>query len=61
MRVALSQSLQIQQLTLPIISLRNCSLTKYNSMKSSFILQKRKNEVITTGTFIRAYYLRINK
>ena len=30
-------------------------------MKSSFILQKGKNEVITTGTFIRVYYLRINE
>ena len=30
-------------------------------MKSSFILQKGKNEVITTGTFTRVYYLRINK
>ena len=30
-------------------------------MKSSFILQKRKNEFITTGTFTRAYYLRINE
>ena len=30
-------------------------------MKSSFILQKRKNEVITTGTFTRVYYLRINE
>ena len=29
-------------------------------MKSSFILQKGKNEVITTGTFTRVYYLRIN-
>ena len=30
-------------------------------MKSSFILQKRKNEVTTTGTFTRVYYLRINE
>ena len=30
-------------------------------MKSSFILQKGKNEVITTGTFTRVYYLRINE
>ena len=30
-------------------------------MKSSFILQKVKNAVITTGTFTRVYYLRINE
>ena len=30
-------------------------------MKSSFILPKGKNEVITTGTFTRVYYLRINE
>ena len=30
-------------------------------MKSSFILQKGKNTVITTGTFTRVYYLRINE
>ena len=30
-------------------------------MKSSFILRKGKNEVITTGTFTRVYYLRINE
>ena len=30
-------------------------------MKSSFILQKGKNEAITTGTLTRVYYLRINK
>ena len=30
-------------------------------MKSSFIVQKGKNEVITIGTFTRVYYLRINE
>ena len=30
-------------------------------MKSSFILRKGKNEVITICTFTRVYYLRINK
>ena len=27
-------------------------------MKPSFILQKEKNKIITTGTFTRVYYLR---
>ena len=30
-------------------------------MKSSFILQKGKNKVITTGPFTRVLYLRINE
>ena len=30
-------------------------------MKSSFILQKGRSAVITTGTFTRVYYLRINE
>ena len=30
-------------------------------MKSSFILWKGKNKIITTGTFTRVHYLRINE